>query len=267
MLSILLTVALFLFPMQVNAQDLTYQQAYQDYLHAQEQYTKEHGEYLLAKSQYEQAGTLAAETKTMDETSQMLSARDEVIRTYVQAVRMRMLETAGVNDSTRSGLSSRLEAEINWYKDHKNLVTSAGSLSDLQTDSEEAKKRYDETTVPLVYETLIVTPAARISELRKELSTSVSDVKDFINTVEQEGTHDVSNADRWMVQIDGKMSRSLDKEIEAQNQLQILQNPQNRTNFNSVYTNSINYITESHQFLKEASTFLKEVMRLIRTKN
>lgn len=266
-MTILLLAITLLLPSISNAQDLTYQQAYQDYLHAQEVYSKEHDEYLLAKSQYSQAGTLAAETKAREETAQMLASRDDVISTYLQAVRMLLLETQGVNETIRSGLSSRLEAEMNWYRDHRNRVSSAGSLQDSESDSTEAKERYDATTVPLVYETLIVVPNTRVAELRKELSLVVTNVQDLIHAVEAKGTHDVSNADRWMIQIDGKMSRSLDKEIEAQNQLQVLQNPSNRTNFGTVYTNSINYITESHQFLKEASTFLQEVMRLIRTKN
>lgn len=264
---LLIVLAFLLFPVQTTAQDLTYEQSYQDYLHAQEEYTREHSEYLLARSQYQQAGTLAAETKAREETSQMLAARDEVISTYVQAVRMRLLETEGVAETSRTGLSSRLEADVNWYRDHRDRVSSAGSLSDLVSDSEEAKKHYDQTTVPLVYESLIVIPTTRVSELRKDLSVVVSDVKNFVNTVEAEGTHDVSNADRWMIQIDGKMSRSLDKEIQAQNQLQALQNPDTKTNFNSIYNTSVTYVTESHQFLKEASTFLSEVMRLIRTKN
>ncbi len=265
---IVLIVIMFLFsPGPLKAQEITSDSLYQEYLSSQEKYSKEHSEYLLARSQYRQAGTLAAETKARGETSQMLAARDEVFRTYLEALRSRLLGTQSISENTKNGLSSRLESDMQWYANHRDRVSSAGTINDLVNDSKEASDHYNETTVPIVYETLIVVPMARVSELRRQLSVIVSDLRGVVNTVADDGVHDVSNTDRWFIQIDGKINRSIDKELEAQAQLQALQNPERKTNYASAYGSSMTYITESHQFLKEASSFADEVIRLIRTKN
>lgn len=266
-LTVLFIVLSFIFVPFVSAQDLTYQTAYSDYLHELEQYNREHNEYLAAKAQYQQAKTLAAETKARDETAQMLVARDKTIRAYLQAIRMKMLETQGVESSQRDGLSSRLETDVNWYATHSDAVASAGSLSDLVSDSEEAKSHFDEITTPLIYETLIVMPIAKVSELRKELSVLVSDTRNVSNEVRDSNSFDVSNADRWLLQVDGKVTRSLDKTIEASNLLVSLQgNERGPKNYTSTYNNALNLLTEAKQYIREANDYLGEVIRLVRTK-
>jgi len=266
-MQILISLFLFFSPYAVNAEVANYQTAHQSYLSAQEEYSQQHSEYLLAKSQYNQAGTLAAETKAREETAQMLSSRDKVLSTYLETIKARLVETNGLSDTTKNGLISRLDSEINWYQNHSDRVSSAGTLNDLVEDSEEARDHKDQTTTPLVYENLVTIPVTKVSVLRRDASVIISDLKNFLNDVESAGNHDVSEADRWMIQIDGKITRSIDKEIDAQNQLQTLQNPDKKTNYSSIYDSGIQSITESHQFIKEANTFLGEVIRLIRTNN
>src|SRR3989344_5321609 len=183
------------FPSLSVAQEFTFEKAYNDYLFSIEEYSREHNEYLLARSQYKQAGTLAAETKAREETAQMLAARDVVVRNYVQAVRMKLVETNQVVENTKSGLSSRLESEVDWYDNHSARVSSAGSLGDLVRDSIEANNHFQITTVPVVYETLVTVPMAKVSDQRKSLSQVASEVKAFVNTVESQGTHDISDAE------------------------------------------------------------------------
>src|SRR6185436_20397223 len=78
------------------AQTFDYNRAYSDYIYNMQLYQNVHSDYDLAKSQYTASGTLEAKEKARVATYKMLTQRDEVVKTYLTAIRMKIKETQGI---------------------------------------------------------------------------------------------------------------------------------------------------------------------------
>jgi len=240
-----------------------FNKAYKDYIYTLELYKNAHSDYQLARAQYLQSQTLPSQTKAIDNTSKMLMLRDDVMVTYLTTLRMRLSETPGVSDSDRSRLYSRLDADVAWYQNHKARIPSAASLADLVKDSDEAKSHLPQTEI-LAYETLATIPLGKTKELRLSLNNLVSGIKNKTEKIRQEGDHDTQKAERWILEVDQKATRSLDKEIEAQTLIVNLQSIKNK-NTQSTYDQIIFRLQESYQFMKEASIYIRDILNELTT--
>src|SRR3989344_1418096 len=264
-LALTLLVLFIVFAAHVHSQEETefdFNRAYQDYVFVLDQYQKEHSEYLLARAQYLQAETLVAQTKAREETAGMLEARDTVVTTYLTAVRMRLLEAEGVSDTTKNGLFDRLVAEMLWFKDHKERISSAGSLNDLVKDSEEASARFEETQ-KIVYEALSAIPTGKVSVLRAQMNLLLNRLKTRTFEIRANGDLDTQIVERWIIETDEKITRSLDKEIEAQSKMALFSATGRDSRVSDLcknYNDIIALLQESHQFLREASKYMKEII-------
>lgn len=271
---------IFIFSVPAYAQDATaspdptfnYDRAYQDYVFTLDQYNNAHSDYQLAKAQYLQAGTLVAQTKARDATAKMLELRDETMKTYLTAVRMKLDEAEGIPDTTKNGLLTRIDAEVQWFSDHKSSLSSAGTLDDLASDSDNAYDRFTNVTQGVAYEALATVPFGQLSSMRSQTSSILTALKDKIAQVRSDNTKDTSILERWAQEIDDKITRSLDKEIEAQALISGFSDPKTVKNAaqaqnkqQSIYNDVIFKLDESRQYLRDASGFMKEIYREIVT--
>jgi hypothetical protein len=219
----------------------------------------------LAKAQYEQAKTLVAQTKAQEATTKMLTARDDVVLTYLTAIRMKLAEGGGVTNVTKNGLFSRIDAEVAWFKDHKNSLGSAGTLADLEEDSNEAKERFSELSQTISYEALATIPFGSLSLMRSSANAILGDINDKIFQVRANGDKNTTIMERWALEVESKVTRSLDKEIEAQALIPNFtvstrsRTPDYRKNYNDI----IFKLDESRQFLRDATEFMREIIREI----
>lgn len=243
-----------------------FERAYQDYVFTLDVYNTAHSEYQLAKAQYEQAGTLVSQTKAEEATTKMLEARDDVVITYMTSVRMKLLEAEGVTDLTKNGLFTRIDAEVSWYKDHKGSLKSAGTLKDLAKDSDEAKDRFS-LTQSIAYEALATVPFGKLSLMRSDANSILTATKNKIFEIRSNNDKDTTIVERWAFEIENKITRSLDKEIEAQSLIPGFtvttknKNPDFAKNYDSI----IFTLDESRQFLRDATEFMKEIIHEIVT--
>jgi hypothetical protein len=241
--------------------------AYKDYVFMSDQYNKAHADYLLARAQYFQAETLASKTKARDATALMLRSRDNVMSSYLTALRLRLSEGEGVDETTKNGLFSRLDADIAWWRNHHDRINSAGTLEDLVVESDLALKHFP-ISEALSYEFLATIPGGKEFVLRNTLNELLSKTKTKVSQIRSNGDHNTTNAERWIIETEQKLTRSLDKEIAVQKLIVSLAtvDPKNKTSKSGTYNQAILGLDESLQFLKEASGYLKEVIKQIKIK-
>jgi len=262
-LGILLLFIPFFFsvPVTFSQEEFDYQKAYKDYIYTFELYKKAHSDYLLAKSQYNQAKTLASQTKARDVTAIMLEKRDEVVITYFTTLRMLLSESDGITDAEKQGLFIRIDSEVAWFKNHKSQIPSAGTLADLSEDSLEAAEHFV-LTKPLIYEVLLVIPVGKIEIFKTEASSILDDIKNKTEKVRQKGDHDTTKIERWIIETQNKLTRSIDKEVAAQANIASIQSGNVKDkDLDKVYNETISLLQESNQFLREASQFMKEIVK------
>jgi len=261
---LLLVLFSFFFPGKSLAQEFDYQRAYADYTYNLGLYQKAHSEYTVAKSAYLASETLSAREKAQSATAGMLIARDEVVRTYLTALRMKLRETKGVAETDRETLYILIDVEVDWFNTHKLGISSAASLEDLQEDSEEAKARYSSSEL-VIYKALNAVSVGKLNNFQSRMLDLVSSLKAKIAEIRANGDKDTQPLERWVLEVENRMSRSQTKEDEA---VAIMAKVKSSERDKAKYfEQSQNILVESGQYLKEASSFLKQIIIGIKTED
>ncbi len=248
-------------PAHSQEEKLTFERAYQDYTYNYDIYRRANSEYESFRLQYIQYKTLAAQENAREATVRMLQARDEVVKTYLTAMRTRLSESQGIMDDKRASLNSQIDASVLWFADHKDSIPSAGSLDDLEKDSGEAKERYG-TDEYMLYDTLITISIGKIAFLREKQENTLGEIKTKVTEIRANGDKDTGVIERWILDTEAKITRSREKELEALGLLSKLRG------YGSVDVNVYNEIlfklSETHQYLKDANSYMKEIINQIK---
>ena len=258
------------FPIAIFGQEdeLTFQKAYDDHIFTQSVYDQNHEEYLLARSQYLQAGTLAAQLKAQSETTEMLQARDDSMITFLTALRMRLFESVGISDINRDGLFIRIDTDIFWYIDHKSRISSAGNLNDLVRDSEEASEHFEQFTELLIFEVLSTVSSGKITVLRQTMTQNLSKIKSKTSEIRSNGDLSTVKMERGIGEAENKLTRSLDKQLEAVSLIQEFQPGANRNSRQTgarIHNDIVNTLEQSLQLLRDASALTREIVKSMKT--
>jgi hypothetical protein len=245
-----------------------YDRAYKDYIFIYDVYKRAQSEYLLARSQYVQAKTLAAQTKARDTTVILLQSRDDVSMTYLTALRMKLSESLGLDPIEREGYYSRLDADVAWFRAHRSSIPSAGTLEDLVVDSQEASDHFNLVTESLAWEVLSSISIGKIHDWQIKGEEILSRLEAKTNQIRSEGKHDTAITERSIIETENKFIRSLDKQNAAQGKLvNELRNAKDKRRLveSAIHDGVVNMLAESQQYVKEANNFMKEIVRQLST--
>lgn len=263
----ILGIAQFLLVVSAHAQSSTptpvfdFQKAYQDFVFNFDKYRSTHDDYELARSQYLQSQTLAAQAKAQEATYNMLFARDEVVRSYLTMLRMRLGEAVGVSVDRREFLFTKIDQEVNWFTSHQSLLSSASSLEDQVADSNDAKTQYDRVTEALVYDVLTEISLGKQYFLRQKQVSIISDLESKLNQIRSDEQIDIGQIERWLLETKNLITRSEGKEQDVL----VLQAGFAKSKKRSDLFNQIQFrVNESIQYLKDANDFLLETIKTIR---
>ena len=261
-LLLLLTVCLIFLASQIHAQEPTqpifdFSRAYQDYLYTTGQYRKSHQDYIIAKQSYLSYKTLSAKNQCQEKTSQMLKLRDETIRTYLTALRLKLSELTKILVYEQNMAYLKLESEISWYSKHQDKITSAASLEDLLQASEETQQRYKETEV-LAFQTLGMILSYKEESFQAKIEEGLSSLNEKISQIRTDGKKDTTKVERWLLDAQNKITRAKEKRLSAR---QII-NKMKSSDQDKIKTfdSFLSIIAECHQYLKETNSYLKEII-------
>lgn len=261
---ILLVVSLltFAFPGVLHSQEFDFNKAYQDYLYNSDIYQKAHADYDIARSQYLSSQTISSQTKAQEATAAMLTDRDQVLSTYLTALRMALKDAPGVDNGTKESLFSLIDAEISWYGDHKTKISSAGSLDDLVADSNEAAEQFKQTEL-MIYQVLVTISIGNTTDYRERARTEINDLRTKLSEIKVNGDKNVDSIDRALTDAEDRLSRSIEKETDAQTRLSKMKSSDKNklVSFNSIELS----VGESLSYIKEANSIVKDSIRQIKT--
>jgi hypothetical protein len=264
-ISLILTsiILIFCFTSIIKAQDFDYTRAYQDYVYNYDLYKKAHAEYDLKRSQYLQTGTLASQQEAQKATAAMLQARDQVLITYLTAIRLKMAETKGIDTTQRETYYSLIDGDVGFYTTHKANVSSAASLEDLTKDSTLAANQYKKSTELTVIKSLTLVSNGKIDNFQNQTNDIISALEGKINQIRANGDKKTDDPQRWILEVKNRVNRSTDKETEASaliNKIKV----DDKTK-NTAFNQAQGKLAEGLQYLKEANSFLKQIIVNIKT--
>jgi hypothetical protein len=243
-----------------------FDKAYTQYSQKLEDYNKKHDAYVLARSNYLKFETLQSKTDAQGATLDLLQARDDVLLLYLNSLKVKLDEVVTPESSRASDLQLKIDEEVNWLNDHKSRLSSAGTLEDLVSDSDEEKARYQQVTQSLFYEILSNISYEKESSFQNREGDLLSFLKDRFNQIKGEqkfGTTKLQTIDRWIFESEGRFQRSDEKQLEADKIITTA--VEKKSNFASTYEGVVSTLGQAQQYLKEASSFMKEVIREIKT--
>ena len=245
-----------------KAQEFNFNRANSDYLYNYGLYRQSYNEYVAAKQAYLKYQTLTSKTEALEKTKQMLKNQDEVIKTYLTALRLKLAETSGISEYEQNILYLKLDSEIAWFAKHQEEIQSAGSLDDLADSAKDGKEQYQKTEI-LIYESLGGILASKETGLREEINQKIKELKDKIGEIRLKGDKKTALAERWLLEAENRLTRSQEKQFAAQQILSSLK--VSNTNKAGDYNQAQFAFEESHQYLKDANSYLKEVLREIKS--
>ncbi len=250
----------FLLPQKSYSEEKIFDadRAFQDYLYNTNLYRQSHSEYIIARESYLKYQTLTSKNTALEKTRLMLKNQDEVTRTYLTALRLKLAEVSGITNYGQNVLYLRLDDEIPWFQKHQQSLNSAGTIEDLVSLSEDGRNQYQKTEI-LAYQTLGAILTSKQNVLYEEITQKIKDLKEKIGEIRTKGDKNTSLAERWLLEAENRLTRSQEKQFSAQQLL--AQMKTNDFNKNESYNKAQFTIEESHQYLKEANSYLKEVVR------
>lgn len=244
--------------------EFNFQRAYEDFVFSYDQYRTQHSDYQLARSQYIQSQTLAARSKAQQETYEMLSARDEVVKTYLTALRMRLSEAVGIPQDRLQILYAKIDTEVAWFEGHKSTLSSAASLEDQVKDSNIAKNRYDSISLQITYEILSEIAKGKEYVLRQKEIALLTDLKNKLSSIRGDEDIDVSRFERDLLEVENRISRSEGKQADVDKSMNDLMSSRDPAKSLKLYNDIQFRLRESLQYLKEANNFLRQIITIIK---
>lgn len=240
-----------------------YASSYQAYVSATGTYQTAFGAYSTARSSYLASGSLDSESKAKDATLKMLQARDNMINNYLNALTSKIQSTNGISDGDKNSLFGQINTEITWYNAHLVKLPSAGSLQDLVSDSDEAKGQWNNSTLIVIYQSLIALGVGNNNYIRGELNGEISTLSSKIAEIKANQDKDTSLIERSVVDVQNKLSRSQDKDNTAKDLINAVKPSSFGTsdNFGSAQQD----LLDSNSYLKEANQSLLQIITQIKT--
>lgn len=248
-----LILSLFLFwPSPAKAQtDFTYSRALSDYVYTFDQYRTTHQQYQLKVTEYRQFKTLTAQTAAYQAGLELLLKRDDVVRTHLTALRLKLVETTGVNPQDREAIFARIDQEVNWLFAHQTRLKNTANLSELTRISAELESHYPAINV-LMYQALATVLGSKQNFLHQQLNSAYLTLKDKVGQ---------TNLDRWLIEAEQKLQLSSERQTTAR--LTTSRLTAQTRNLPQEFTAIITTLKESHQYLKETTAALEEIITSI----
>lgn len=257
--TVLLVVFVFLFlctayyvPGTTNAQEFNFEKAYQDYIYNLEIYQDSFLDYEKAKDFYLKNPTLTLKEEARKKTLLMLKERDELLRVYLAAVRIKLIET-------KIPVPEKLDSELSWYKDHKDQYKDTDPLEDLFNKSKEAESRYKTDTSFATYESLFNVTLGEIVNLRQDHESVYKSIRETLDKSILAGTLTIDPFNRWVTDIDLVVQNLKQNDEKAKLAITKLYrgsyvNPQ------SSYNSAIDPLVSSTALLNNLNSFLSEFL-------
>jgi hypothetical protein len=245
----------------VQAQSLDAEKAYQDYQFQQSMYQSSYSEYKDAVTFYKSQATLQLKEDARQKTLKMLKDRDQLIVVYLTALRTKFAETKGFNDTDKSSVFSKIDPEIEWYKNHITTYLNGDDLPTLFTRSAESKSRYKDSTTVIIYEITFDISLSTEIWFRIDHTSIYSDLTKHITDQVTAGKLRIDPFNRWFSDTDNVLQSLQSNESAAQVKLQLIFSQP--YSMNSNYQEAMSILNTSVIQIKQLNNYLLEMIATI----
>ena len=245
-------------PSTAFAQTFDFAKAYQDYQYTLGVYTQSFTDYQDARDFYLKNPTLTLKEETRKKTLSMLRNRDELMKVYLTALRMKIVETQGLSETDKNNIFGKIDAEVAWYVNHGTNYLDSDPLENLFGKSSESESRYKTNTSPIAYEALFYISLGTEQKLRSDQEDIYKNLRSVIDRDVAAGKYDINPFNRWFTDIESVIQDIKQNETKARAGIQKMYD-QNYLRPVSTFNASIDPLNSSIDLLNQLNRFLVEV--------
>ena len=248
----------FVLGTSIRAQSFDFNKAYQDYQYTLSVYNQSYTDYQDARDFYSKNPTLTLKEDARKKTLTMLRDRDELMKVYLTALRMKLVETQGLTVDDKNNIFGKIDTEVAWYESHKTTYLDSDPLENLFGKSDESESRYKTNTSPVAYEALFYISLGTEQGLRSTQEDIYKNLRTIIDQDVAAGKYDINPFNRWFTDIESVVQEIKRSEDKAKSGIQKMHD-QNYIQPVSVFNASISPLNSSIDLLTRLNRFLIEV--------
>ena len=242
----------------VYSQDIKFADTYPQYLGKLDTYRQKYASFTEARDFYTKSPTLTLKEKVRTATFELLVARDDLIGTYLEALRTFLHETPDHPGYEKGNILSSLVGERDWYFRHKDVYdVERDTLETLFSKGQESKIEYDTISTPFVYETLSTISFSKYIDLKIRHETLYKTAKAEVESLDGSRR---TLFDRWIADIDNEFVAITTIENKAQEIRKDFKDKNKRKDSKSVYNEFIKNLETGKDSFGRLNGFLEEVI-------
>lgn len=209
---ILFLILSLIFVTPIFAQEFTFNKAREDFVFTEDNYKNDLFDFNLKKASYQKNPTLSIKDQLRVSTYKFIISRNELIKNYLTMLRIKTLESTGIENSTKESIYTKLDPEVVWYEGRKNNYSMANTLEDLINKSKEEDSRFERDTTPIIYLSLAHISLGEVESLKQEHIKLYNSLKKESEELIKLGRADAGLFDRWFRDIDKELNSITDIE-------------------------------------------------------
>lgn len=259
---VLTIVAGLLFVKTAQAQTFDFNKAYQDYQYIKTVYDQSYSDYQDARNAYQRNPTLSLKEEARKKTLTLLINRDQLLSTYLTALRTKIQEDTGLSDDDKNNIFGKIDAEVLWYNNDKSKYNTNDSLETLFGRSSESASRYKTNTILTIDESLIDIGLGEETSLRLNHEQTYSTIKSIIDAGVASGKLSMNPFNHWLSDID--TTDQLLKQNEAAVKTQVQKIYSQSYSPQGSYEGSVNLLLGGIKPLSQLNEFLREIISFLK---
>ncbi len=259
-LLVYLVICIFAYSLS-HAQSFDAEKAFNDYVFTQSNYQEAYSAYQEAKAFYKKNPTLQLREEARKKTLDMLKSRDRLMVVYFTAIRMQLSETKGFTYDEKNNIFGKIDPEVLWYQNHINSYLESDDLNSLFVKSDESKNHYQNTSKPVIYETLFDISLSQEIGLKVDHETVYSSLKSYLNGQVSNGKMTLDPFNRWLNDTDAILTTLNKNEDDARKK--IAASTTQSYNQSQSYAQAVQILSANIILLNQLNNYVTEMLTTI----
>lgn len=193
--------------MDTFAQEFNYKQAYSDYTFTKDDYQDKLTDFNKKKDSYQKNPTLSLKEEARLSLYDLMLSRNDLLTSYFTALRLRILESAGLSGNEKNLSISKISEEDNWFKEHKIKILKEDSVEELIIKSEEEDTRINNYSTTAINYALVTIGYGDVVALEQQHKSIYEALKNEANNLVELGRADLSLFERWFLDIEAEFDK------------------------------------------------------------
>lgn len=249
----------------IFAQDFTFNKAREDFIFSEDNYKRDLLDFNLKKAAYQKNPTLSLKEELRASLYKFIGTRNNLIKNYLTMLRIKTLESKGIENSKKELIYSKIDPEVAWFDSRKGNYTDATSVEDLINKSKEEDSRMISSTQTIISFSLAHISLGSVTELKNEHIAVYSNLKKEGEELVRLGRADASLFDRWFKDIENELNNISNIEKATLSEIEkILDTDEYKRQ--SGYKKAIEALNLSEPSLLKLNGFIKELESVVSSK-